>query len=225
MNSVKALKTGKKIIVIMGGTFDPIHNGHIETAKETAQWLNVDQLFLLPAHIPPHKSSTTASALHRENMVKIICQQQSLFQLDNRELKRQSSSYTVTSLLEIKQEQPDSKIFFIIGMDSLLNFTAWHQWQNILSLCHLVVNIRPGYPLNQINTATQELLKNHQISYLNEIAQQDSGGIILHKNQLFDVSSSEIREQLSKNTLSTNFLPTAVHQYIIEEKLYQKITS
>jgi nicotinate-nucleotide adenylyltransferase len=225
MNSVKALQPQKNKVAIMGGTFDPIHNGHIETAKETAQWLNVGQLFLLPAHIPPHKNSTTASALHRENMVKIICHQQPLFQLDNRELKRQTSSYTVTSLLEIKQEQPNSTIFFIIGMDSLLNFTTWHQWQEILLLCHLVVNVRPGYPLNQINTATRKLLKNHQISHLNEIVQQDAGGIILHKNQSFDISSSEIREQLSNKTLRTNLLPAAIHQYIIEEKLYQKITS
>jgi len=224
MNSNKP-RQPKKNIVIMGGTFDPIHNGHIETAKETAQWLNVDHVFLLPAHIPPHKSSTRANAIHRENMVKIICQQLPLFQLDDRELTRKTPSFTVTSLEEIKQEQPDSKIFFIIGMDSLLNFTSWHQWQKILSLCHLVVNIRPGYPLKQINTATQELLKNHQISNISGITQKDAGGIILHKNQSFDISSSEIREQLSKKTLSTNLLPTAVHKYIIEEKLYQKITS
>ena len=224
MNSNKP-RQPKKNIVIMGGTFDPIHNGHIETAKETAQWLNVDQLFLLPAHIPPHKSSTEANAFHRENMVRIVCQQQPLFQLDNRELKRQTSSYTVTSLQEIKQEQPNSTIFFIIGMDSLLDFTTWHQWQTILSLCHLVVNIRPGYPLKQINTATQELLKNHQKHNIDSITQQDAGGIILHKNQSFDVSSSEIRQQLYDENLTENLLTAAVHQYIIEEKLYQKITS
>jgi len=209
----------------MGGTFDPIHNGHVETAKETAKWLNVEQLLLLPAHIPPHKDSTTASASHREKMVKIICQQQPLFQLDSRELKRQSSSYTVTSLQEIKQEQPNSKLFFIIGMDSLLNFTTWHQWQTIISLCHLIVNVRPGYPLNLINTATQKLLEKHQVTDINEIDQQDAGGIILHKNQSFDISSSEIRQQLYDNDLMKNLISDSVHEYIIQEKLYQKITS
>ncbi len=209
----------------MGGTFDPIHNGHVETAKESAKWLNVEQLLLLPAHIPPHKDSTTASAFHRENMVKIICQQQALFQLDNRELMRHTSSYTVTSLQEIKHEQPNSKLFFIIGMDSLLNFTTWHQWQTIISLCHLIVNVRPGYPLNQINTATQKLLKKHQVTHINEIAQQDAGGIILHKNQSFDISSSDIRQQLYDENLMENLISDAVHKYIIQEKLYQKITS
>ncbi|NQZ24199.1 MAG: nicotinate-nucleotide adenylyltransferase [Colwellia sp.] len=225
MSTHKKECADRNIIAIMGGTFDPIHRGHIETAKETAKWLNVDQLTLLPAHIPPHKDSTTASALHREKMVELVCQQQPLFHLDNRELKRDSSSYTVTSLQEIKQEQPKSKIFFIIGMDSLLNFTTWHQWQTIISLCHLVVNVRPGYPLNQINTATQELLNNHQINNINEIVQRDAGGIILHKNQSFDISSSEIRQQFYDGYLKENILTKTVHQYIIQEKLYQKITS
>lgn len=222
MNSDKPIQTIKKNIVIMGGTFDPIHNGHIETAKETAKWLNVDQLFLLPAHIPPHKSSTTANALHRENMVRIICQQHLLFQLDNRELKRQTSSYTVTSLQEIKQEQPESIVFFVIGMDSLLNFTCWHEWQKILTLCHIVVNIRPGYELNQINTATKQLLQEHRIHDLNEIKQQEAGKIIFHQNQSLNISSSEIRKQLLHNKSKNSHLPECIHNYIIQENLYQE---
>ena len=222
MNTDKLLPIVKKNIAIMGGTFDPIHNGHIETAKETAAWLNVEELTFLPAHIPPHKSTTAASALHRETMVKLICQQQPLFQLDNRELKRYSASYTVTSLQEIKQEQPDSRVFFIIGMDSLLNFTSWRQWQTILSLSHLVVNIRPGYQLNQINNATQQLLKNHQINDLNEINQQDAGGIIFHQNQSLNISSSEIRQQLLSKNFDNNHLAESVRRYIIQKNLYQK---
>lgn len=222
MNSAKRVSEIKKNIAIMGGTFDPIHNGHIETAKETAAWLNVEQLFFLPAHLPPHKNTTTANAKHRTAMVNLVCQEQPLFQLDNRELKRHSASYTVTSLREIKQEQPNSRIFFIIGMDSFLNFTLWHQWQTILSLCHIVVNIRPGYQLNQINTATQQLLKSHQIDDLAEIKQQDAGGIIFHQNQSLNISSSEIRQQLLSNKKQNNHLTECVHHYIIEKKLYQK---
>ena len=222
MSTDKLLSVDKKSIAIMGGTFDPIHNGHIETARETAIWLNVDKLFLLPAHIPPHKNSTTANALHRETMVSIICQQYPLFQLDNRELKRQSSSYTVTSLQEIKQEQPESTIFFIIGMDSLLSFTTWHQWEKILTLCHIVVNIRPGYELNEINMATKQLLQAHQIQDLKEIKQQETGKIIFHQNQSLDISSSEIRHQLLNNKFDKNHLAESVHHYIIQENLYQK---
>ena len=159
-------------------------------------------------------------------MVKLVCQQQALFQLDNRELKRHSSSYTVTSLQEIKQEHPHSQIFFIIGMDSLLNFTTWHQWQTILSLCHLVVNIRPGYQLSQTNSATQQLLKHHQINDLNEINQQDAGGIIFHQNQTLDISSSEIRSLLLSNQAMKqerlkDLLPSTVLNYIAQQRLYK----
>ena len=222
MSSDKPIQTTKKNIVIMGGTFDPIHNGHIETARETAIWLNVDKLFLLPAHIPPHKNSTTANALHRETMVSIICQQYPLFQLDNRELKRQTSSYTVTSLQEIKQEKPESTIFFIIGMDSLLSFTTWHQWEKILTLCHIVVNIRPGYELNQINMATKQLLQAHQIQDLKEIKQHETGKIIFHQNQSLNISSSEIRQHLLENKYNNKQLPKCIHNYIIQENLYQE---
>jgi nicotinate-nucleotide adenylyltransferase len=222
MSTDKTLSTDKKIIAIMGGTFDPIHNGHIETAKETAQWLNVEQLLLLPAHIPPHKNTTTVSAFHREAMVNLVCQQYPLFELDNRELQRHTSSFTVTSLQEIKQEHPDSRIFFIIGMDSLLNFTSWYQWQNILSLCHLVVNVRPGYALDQINGATQALLAKYQINDLKQVNNQDSGAIIFHKNQSFNVSSTDIRQQLSSHKFEDNRLTKTVCQYIVQEKLYQK---
>jgi nicotinate-nucleotide adenylyltransferase len=222
MNLDKHLPTDKKNIAIMGGTFDPIHNGHVETAKETAKWLNVEQLFFLPAHIPPHKNTTTTSAHHRAAMVERICQQQSLFKLDNRELKRHTASYTVTSLQEIKEERPNSRVFFIIGMDSLLNFTQWYQWETILSLCHIVVNIRPGYQLNQINIATQQLLQNHQVNDLNEIKQQASGGIIFHQNQSLNISSSEIRQQLLDKKIHNNQLAKCVLDYIIEKKLYQK---
>jgi nicotinate-nucleotide adenylyltransferase len=222
MSTNKPLPLGKKDIAIMGGTFDPIHKGHIETAKETAAWLDVEQLLLLPAHIPPHKNTTSVSAQHREAMVKIICHQQPLFQLDNRELIRNTASYTVTSLQEIKQEQPESRVFFIVGMDSLLNFTCWYQWQTILSLSHLVVNIRPGYQLNQINTETQQLLQNHQINDLNELKQKDAGGIIFHQNQSLDISSSEIRQRLLTNKFDKNHLAESVHHYIIQENLYQK---
>jgi nicotinate-nucleotide adenylyltransferase len=222
MSTDKPHPANKKVIAIMGGTFDPIHNGHIETAKETAAWLKVTQLLLLPAHIPPHKNTTTASAMHREEMVRLVCQEQPLFQLDNRELKRHTSSYTVTSLQEIKQEQPNSRIFFIIGMDSLLSFTTWHQWQTILSLCHIVVNIRPGYQLAKVNSATQKLLKLHQISDLKALNAQDCGGIIFHQNQTFNISSSEIRTQLHHKNVKKNSLTKSVSQYIQQENLYLK---
>ena len=97
LNKVKQLTR----IGILGGTFDPIHFGHINPAINTAKWLELSQLILLPAHIPPHKSQTKASALHRKAMVSLVCDDYPLFKLDDRELLRSSPSYTVETLKEM----------------------------------------------------------------------------------------------------------------------------
>ena len=148
-----------KRIAILGGTFDPIHHGHLKPAQQVANWLKLEKLVLLPAHIPPHKNGTYANASQRKAMVELVCEHDKLFHIDSRELTRTSPSYTVETLKEIKSENPHSQLFFIIGMDSLLNFTSWHQWQEILMLCHLVVNNRPQYEFASINIQTKNLLQ------------------------------------------------------------------
>ncbi len=147
----------KDTIGILGGTFDPIHYGHLKPAKQTADWLGLEQLILLPAHIPAHKQNTFATTQQRVDMVKLVCDADALFTLDARETLKNSTSYTIDTLIEINEEHPNSIIYFLMGLDSLLSFHQWHRWQDILSLCHLVVNARPRYDLTSLGTATQEL--------------------------------------------------------------------
>ena len=153
-------------IGILGGTFDPIHLGHTQSAQAVANQLNLTEVLLIPAHIPPHKISAKlvphASAEQRAAMVEIACQKSELFTCDLRELKRSGHSYTVDTLKELKQQYPTKALFFIIGMDSLLTFTTWHKYKEILSLCHLVVNTRPNYSIEQLNEETKTLLSNCQ---------------------------------------------------------------
>jgi len=212
-------------IGILGGTFDPIHHGHLNPAKQVAQWLDINKITLLPAHIPPHKSSTSADALQRKEMVSLVCQNDPLFELDARELTRHTPSFTVETLKEIKRDNPNSQIFFIIGMDSLLNFTSWHQWQEILTLCHLVVNSRPCYDLSTMNNETNTLLKNHRATQLSEIKQCESGRIFIHENQHWDVSSTELRTQLKvqlkHQQTAHNAIPDCVLNFITQEQLYR----
>ncbi|MDC1255984.1 nicotinate-nucleotide adenylyltransferase [bacterium] len=219
----KATKTNNKLtrIGILGGTFDPIHIGHINPAKQVAKWLNLDKLTLLPVHIPPHKSSTNANALQRKHMVNLVCQNDALFELDARELSRQTPSFTVETLQEIKRDNPSSQIFFIIGMDSLLSFTSWHQWQEILTLCHLVVNTRPAYDLDSTNAETDNLLKKHRATDLKEINECESGRIFIHGNQHWNVSSTELRAQLKNSKNTNNLIPALVMKYIQQEQLYR----
>ena len=209
-------------IAILGGTFDPVHNGHILPAKHVAQWLGLAQIYLMPANIPPHKSSVSASAKQRVDMVKLVCGDDELFTCDEREINRTTLSYTVDTLREIKQAHPDQIIFFIIGMDSLLTFPQWHQWQDILTLCHLVVNCRPDYPLEKLTPCHQALLKKHQLDKTTspQSITQQAGYILFPPEIACDISSTQIRNNIKNNKKCEHLLPNKVENYIRDNQLY-----
>ncbi len=217
----QSLNTSMKKIGIFGGTFDPIHFGHIDTAKQTAQWLNLDTLFLLPSHIPPHKTKTSANAQQRLGMVELICGEDRMLTLDKRELNKNSPSYTFETLKEIKREYADAQLFFIVGMDSLLSFNTWHKYQEILSLCHLVVNSRPDYTVDKNNLELMQLLTNHQFNHPDEIQQKKAGCILLHDTKKWNISSTEIRKKIKKNINCDYLLPKSIISYINKERLYR----
>ncbi|MEW6989502.1 nicotinate-nucleotide adenylyltransferase [Colwelliaceae bacterium 6441] len=208
-------------IGILGGTFDPIHYGHIKPALETANWLSFEQLFLLPAHIPPHKKSTSANATHRKAMVEMVCQQYSFFELDGRELQKNTPSYTVESIKEISQSHHNAQLFFMIGMDSLLTLTSWHRWENILKYCHIVVNTRPDYYLQKLNDACLTQLSPYFIDDKTVITSIPSGKIIFHPQAKFAISSTEIRAEIKKNIFDTDKLPNNIVKYIQQHQLYK----
>ena len=209
------------VIALLGGTFDPIHLGHIIPGQETAQWLGAKQLVLLPAHIPPHKKHTHATAKQRAKMVSLVCQDSDILTVDMRELNRQSPSFTVDTLREIKAEQPSANLYFIIGMDSLLSFTQWHCWQEILTLCNLVVNIRPGYPHQKLEATLEPALTSRLIYSIEHLQHNKTGQIILHESSAVDISSTEIRTKIKTRANYRTFLPKPVYDYIEQYKLYR----
>ena len=212
-----------KNIAILGGTFDPIHNGHIIPAKHVAQWLGIDQISLMPAHLPPHKNTVSASAQQRVDMVQLVCNNEPLFDCDQRELKRSSLSYTIDTLKEIKNSHTNTRIFFIIGMDSLLTFTQWHQWQEILTLCHLVVNCRPNYPLGTLGASTQELLAKHKLGleFQPQYITKDAGYILFPSNVQLEISSTAIKTRIKAQQNCQELLPENVLNYIEKHQLYR----
>lgn len=220
--SVKSTISPMARIGILGGTFDPIHQGHITLALENAKWLSLNSIYLLPAHIPPHKTQTTASAIHRKAMVELVCQQYPILQLDERELTKNTPSYTVESLIEIKEQNPNSQVFFIIGMDSLLTFTQWHRWSEILQYCHLVVNTRPDYDLKKLKQACHQSLSPYFTDDLKILDCVKSGKIIFYQNTNIDISSTDIRRELSQGIFAQNKLSTKVIDYIKQHQLYSQ---
>ena len=207
---------------IFGGTFDPIHNGHIQSVLTTAKHLAISKVLLVPAHIPPHKNNVIANSQHRLKMAEMVCQHQPLFSCDARELKRDLPSYTVDTLKEISQSYPKQTLYLFIGMDSLLNFTTWHQWQTILTLCHVVVSSRPSYSNEQMNQATKQLLAQHQVTTVDRLKQTPSGKIYIYQQADFSVSSTNIRQKLQQKSERLNDLPEYISQYINVHQLYRK---
>ena len=216
-------------IGILGGTFDPIHLGHTLPAKAVADYLKLSKILLIPANIPPHKATPNVNAQQRAEMVHLACNNEPLFTCDERELKRDGNSYTVDTLKALAAEFPQQTLYFIIGLDSLLTFTCWHKYQEILSLCHLVVNTRPNYQLDNADQATTTLLNNHQIHNIDELKKQKSGGILLLPNALpsynnhlhLDISSSDIRQRLAHKQDCQQLLAPSVFTFINKNKLYR----
>ncbi|WP_448549164.1 nicotinate-nucleotide adenylyltransferase [Thalassotalea fusca] len=206
---------------ILGGTFDPIHNGHIEPALSVAQELSLDEVLVLPAHIPPHKDSTHASPTQRLEMVKRACQSHPIFTPDQRELNRTSISYSVDTLKEVKNEYPHATLYFLMGMDSLLSFTKWHKWQEILNLCHLVVSTRPGYDSTLATLASPQLIQNAITISAEELKSAKIGKILLLTNKVIDISSTEIRDAIARNIDISSYISSDVMEYIEKQRLYR----
>lgn len=217
--------TEQKSIGILGGTFDPIHMGHTIPSEYLAKKLNLNTVYLLPAHIPPHKQSTSVSASHRLQMVGQVCANHPLFTLDARELKRTTKSFTIDSIKELKLEQPNSTIYFFIGTDSLLTLPTWYQIEEILSLCHFVVSSRPGYQLPESRTDTKNNSNNdfYHGRLTTEVADLKSvncGKILIIDTPKVNISSTELREKLKQQQCCADYIDPFVYQYIKQQGLY-----
>lgn len=205
------------LIGIFGGTFDPIHKGHLACARYVLEHCQLDSIRLMPCHLPPHRTTPGVSSNERAKMVQLAIAGESRMQLEPLELSRQAPSYTVDSLLTLKQQHPTQPLAFIIGMDSLQYFKKWHRWQEILQLAHLIVCRRPGYSVEQGDAPA--LLKEYG-GNLQQLTTQEAGVILLLNNPDFAESATFVRQQLPLNTEIQAMLTPAVLQYIRQQRLY-----
>ncbi|MBW8190715.1 nicotinate-nucleotide adenylyltransferase [Neiella marina] len=216
-----AIKHPIQHIGLLGGTFNPIHNGHLELATYVQRRLGLDVMQLLPNHVPPHKETPMVNAKHRLAMVNAAIANYTQLDVNPIELARSQPSYSVDTLLTIRQQQPDNAIYFVMGMDSFASLSQWSRWQQLLDLCHLVICQRPGdaIPTKGIEA---ELLAQHQKSGISELNGKLSGHILCLNNPLWPVSSTQIRQHLSHGTIDLDLLPESVVQYIANHQLYRQ---
>lgn len=203
---------------IFGGTFDPVHLGHLLPVTDAAREIGLHRVKLLPCHIPAHKATPTVSAAQRLAMVRLVCAKWPLFELDDRELRRDSPSYSVDTLNEYRREEGNRPLVFFIGLDSLKNLNSWHRWQEILTLCHLVV-CRRGDCLASFNPDVSRLLEQHRTRDARHLKEKPAGLIYLADTRELAISSTELRESLARGE-ATDLLPEEVLAYIQLHGLY-----
>lgn len=196
-------------IGVLGGTFDPLHIGHLRPALEVQQLLGLEQIRLVPCHRTSHREQPARSSKMRCHMANLAIADISGFVVDERELRREGPSYTVDTLAEIGEEHPGVELFFLMGADSFDYFQKWHRWQEILSSAQLVVMARPG------TTFCTEAL---------QLLQQCADRIRLVQTTELGISSTAIRKQLAQGYDPRFLLPEPVRQYILEEQIYTETT-
>jgi nicotinate-nucleotide adenylyltransferase len=214
--------TESRAIGIFGGTFDPVHFGHLRAATEAAEKLPLEQFRLLPAGSPPHRSSTFASAEHRLAMLSLATAAYPELVVDDREIRRCGESYMVDTLVEIRAEAGDSPLVLMVGQDAVNQLDSWHEWRRLFDLAHLVVMRRPG-SRHHYSGELFEVLQPRMTEDPDFLTQSPAGMVLPLEVTQLEISSTGIR-QLFKTGKSPRFLlPESVINYIYEHGLYQSL--
>jgi len=211
-------------IGILGGTFDPIHYGHIRLALEARKQINLDQVRLIPVNIPPHRTKPVASPAHRRVMIELAITDEPGLCIDLRELETDEISYTINTVKSLRQELVDDAIYLIIGRDAFNKINSWKNWQELLDYVHIIVASRPGEYSNTISHELKHWIDKHQTNDVALLKSCISGYIYFIDIPKLDMSSSMIRQSCSKHKNIEGLLPPTTLNYIKEKQLYMDTT-
>lgn len=203
------------MIGILGGTFDPIHNGHLHIATQTASRLQLEQVQFMPCALPVHRDRPHASAQQRSDMIELALAEHRDFSLNTLEIERDGPSYMVDSLRKIRRRE-SSALLLILGTDAFNGFAGWKQPQEILELTHLAVCQRPGVSVDQ------NLFPGNRIDCAQQFSQQRAGAILLLEVDAIDCSSSEVRAAFACGDVPRHWLHPQVADYIETHHLYRR---
>ena len=207
---------------VFGGTFDPIHYGHLRLAEEMAEGLGLGRVLFIPAGQPPHRGVPRTDATHRLEMVRRAIAGNPFFSADAREVERASPSYTVDTLTALRAEQGnDQALWLLLGADAFLALPTWHEWRRLFDLANIAVAARPGARPPQSDDLTEplksEVLKRR---VADGSAAGSAGAVLLRKMTPLDISATAIRDTLKRRGSARYLLPDAVLDYIYEHQLY-----
>ncbi|MDN5935037.1 MAG: nicotinate-nucleotide adenylyltransferase [Nitrosospira sp.] len=213
------------LVGIFGGTFDPIHYGHLRVAEEIAETISMREMRFVPTGIPRLRQSPAASLQHRVAMVRAAIRGNSRFILDEREIRRGGVSYSVESLRELKRELgADVILCFIIGADAFMKLAEWHSWRDLFGLCHFIIVARPGHASTIDRDALPwELAEEcapRWVSAEDSLKRASNGLIFVAPTTLLDISATAIRARIAAGSSIRYLIPDAARDYIAANHLY-----
>ena len=218
-------RAGQGPIGILGGTFDPIHFGHLRMAEELAEALGIEQVRFIPAGSPPHRGQPRAEARHRLEMARRAVAGNPRFTLDDREIVRERPSYSVDTLTDLRAEiSPGTPLVLFMGSDAFLGLTTWHQWRRLFDLAHIAVAHRPGFSPALWEDALPDPLRRELDKRLTdqaeELAGTAAGRVFLHPITQLDISASQLRDRCLRGKSLRYLLPDSLIDYLTENRLY-----
>ena len=208
------------MIGILGGTFDPVHHGHLRTALEVVEALDLDQLRFVPCNRPPHRAQPGTSAQQRLRMLQVAVRGEPHFYVDQREILRSGRSYSVDTLASLRAELGATPLCFVIGMDAFLELDTWHRWRELYRLCHFVVMRRPGVG-EDYGPRFGRLVETRLVTCVAALRASACGKVLVWPVTQLEISATGIRQLIQSGHSPRFLLPDAVLTLIDEWALYR----
>jgi nicotinate-nucleotide adenylyltransferase len=220
----KASEDTKLMHIVLGGTFDPVHFGHLRMTQEMLNRFPQARVFLMPAAYPPHRPQPGASPQQRIDMLKLVLDQYPRLSVDTRELRREEPSYSVVTLREIRREldeqgSGDDCLVFLMGTDAFAKIDQWYEWQELIKLTNILVVGRPSSELPSEGIVA-DFYREHSIEDLSDLPLYTHGKIGFCQMPQLDISSSYIREQINQGFSPRFLLPDGILDYMNQHGLY-----
>jgi len=204
------------MIGLFGGTFDPIHFGHLRPALDVMETLSLEELRFIPAHVPPHRDAPLITAKQRSQIVAVAIAEQPGFVLDTCELERNGLSYTVDTLHDFRQRYgKDMPLVLLLGTDAFAGLPNWHHWEEIIQLAHIALMTRPGG-----DSSRTDFLSQHEVDHPEALHQAPAGSILRVPVTQMDISATDIRERLRQGRSVHYLMPQVLIETLSSLNLY-----
>ena len=211
-----------RLIALLGGTFDPVHNGHSRIALDIADKCVLESIRFVPNARSPLRDSAKASNIDRIAMLELALATDDRFCVDQRELQREPPSYTVDTLQSLRDELPTTPLCFILGTDAFMQFHLWHCWQDIPGLAHLLIAARPGCEISFQDKALRAMFNERKTENVDDLHDKASGRIYMCDVTQVNVSATQIRENVAAGKSLEGLVCEPVAHYIEQHGLYNE---